>query len=115
MSVFARELEASGCHFVDVTSGQLDARQKIGFAPGFNLPFSNRVKKDTSMATMGVGMITNASQAEEAIRSGDADLIALARGVMDDPRWAWHAAQALGHEMTYSPNYQRCHPSVWSR
>ena len=115
MSVFARELEASGCHFVDVTSGQLDARQKIGFAPGFNLPFSNRVKKETSMTTMGVGMITNASQAEEAIRSGDADLIALARGVMDDPRWAWHAAQALGHEMTYSPNYQRCHPSVWSR
>lgn len=113
MSVFARELEARGCHFVDVTSGQLDSRQDIDFAPGFNLPFSNRVKQDTRMAAMAVGMITTPQQAEDALLSGEADLIALARAVMDNPRWLWHAARQLGDEINYVPGYQRCHPKVW--
>jgi 2,4-dienoyl-CoA reductase-like NADH-dependent reductase (Old Yellow Enzyme family) len=65
------------------------------------------------MAAMGVGMITTPTQAEEAISSGLADLIAIARGAMDDPRWTWHAARELGVDLGYVPNYQRCHPSVW--
>ena len=62
---------------------------------------------------MSVGMITTAQQAERIIADGNADMVALARGVMDDPRWAWHAARELGAETAYPPNYQRCHPSVW--
>ncbi|HAT52437.1 MAG TPA: oxidoreductase [Betaproteobacteria bacterium] len=113
MIVFAKELAQRGCHFVDVTSGQLDSRQQIQFAPGFNLPFSKKIKNEVMMAAMGVGMITTPKQAEEAISSGAADLIAIARGAMDDPRWAWHAAKELGVDLGYVPNYQRCHPSVW--
>jgi 2,4-dienoyl-CoA reductase-like NADH-dependent reductase (Old Yellow Enzyme family) len=115
MIAFAKELQIIGCDFVDVTSGQLDSRQQIEFAPGFNLPFSKRVKSDTSMAAMGVGMITTPAQAEEAITSGAADLVAIARAAMDDPRWSWRAAQELGVDITYAPNYQRCHPGVWKR
>jgi 2,4-dienoyl-CoA reductase-like NADH-dependent reductase (Old Yellow Enzyme family) len=116
MIIFARELENRGCHFVDVTSGQLDARQQIKLAPGFNLPFSKKVKIETKMAAMGVGMITTPIQAEEAIETGSADLIAIARGALDDPRWAWHAAKELNVDLeSYTPNYQRCHPTVWKR
>lgn len=62
---------------------------------------------------MAVGMITSGRQAEEIVAGGRADLIAIARGMMDDPRWAWHAARELGAEASYSSMYQRCHPSVW--
>jgi 2,4-dienoyl-CoA reductase-like NADH-dependent reductase (Old Yellow Enzyme family) len=62
---------------------------------------------------MAVGMITLARQAEEIIAGGKADLVAIARAMMDDPRWAWHAARELGAQALYAPNYQRCHPSIW--
>jgi 2,4-dienoyl-CoA reductase-like NADH-dependent reductase (Old Yellow Enzyme family) len=111
--VFARELKALGCDFVDVTSGQLDPRQQIPFRPGYNIPFAERVRKEAGVVVMGVGMITRPAQAEEVVVQGRADLVAIARAMMDDPRWAWHAARELGAEAPYAPNYQRCHPSVW--
>ncbi|MGD2138969.1 MAG: NADH:flavin oxidoreductase/NADH oxidase [Burkholderiales bacterium] len=113
MVAFARELKSRGCDFVDVTSGQIDPRQKIPFAPGYNVAFARRVKQEAGITAMSVGMITRAQQADEIISAGDADMVALARGVMDDPRWAWHAARALGADTAYPKNYQRCHPSVW--
>jgi NADPH2 dehydrogenase len=61
---------------------------------------------------MSVGLITTARQAEEIIASGKADLIALARGAMWDPRWAWHAAEELGAEAPYAPKTMPCHPSL---
>jgi 2,4-dienoyl-CoA reductase-like NADH-dependent reductase (Old Yellow Enzyme family) len=111
--VFARELKALGCDYIDVTSGQLDPRQQIPFAPGYNLPFAEKVKREAGVPVMAVGMITRARQAEEIVAGGKADLVAIARAMMDDPRWAWHAARELGAEAAYAPNYQRCHPSVW--
>lgn len=113
MVVFARELKSRGCDFVDVTSGQIDPRQKIPFAPGYNVEFARRARHEAGITAMSVGMITRARQAEQIIAAGDADMVALARGVMDDPRWAWHAARELGAETAYPKNYQRCHPSVW--
>lgn len=110
---FARGLKALGCDFLDVTSGQLDPRQQIPFAPGYNVPFSERVRREVSMVTMAVGMVTRAAQAEQIVAEGRADLVAIARAMMDDPRWAWHAARELGAQAPYAPNYQRCHPSVW--
>jgi 2,4-dienoyl-CoA reductase-like NADH-dependent reductase (Old Yellow Enzyme family) len=110
---FAKALQSRGCDFVDVTSGQIDPRQKIDFAPGYNAAFARRAKQEAGITTMSVGMITRPRQAEEIIASGDADLVALARGAMDDPRWAWHAARELGADTVYPRNYQRCHPSVW--
>lgn len=113
MVVFAKELKSRGCDFVDVTSGQIDPRQKIAFAPGYNVQFARRAKTEAGITAMSVGMITRARQAEQIIASGDADMVALARGAMDDPRWAWHAARELEAETAYPRNYQRCHPSVW--
>jgi 2,4-dienoyl-CoA reductase-like NADH-dependent reductase (Old Yellow Enzyme family) len=111
--VFARELKALGCDFVDVTSGQLDLRQKIPLAPGYNVPLAQKVKSETGIATMAVGLITKPHHAEQIVASGQADLVALARGMMDDPRWAWHAARELGAETAYAPNYIRCSPAQW--
>jgi 2,4-dienoyl-CoA reductase-like NADH-dependent reductase (Old Yellow Enzyme family) len=113
MVALARALKSIGCDFVDVTSGQLDPRQKIPFAPGLNVPFTRRIREEAGLAAMAVGMITRPQQAEDIVSSGGADLIAIARGVMDDPHWAWHAARDLGAETAYPMNYQRCHPSVW--
>jgi len=113
MVALAQSLKPLGCDFVDVTSGQLDPRQKIPFAPGLNVPFTKRVREEAGLKAMAVGMITRPQQAEEIVSTGGADMIAIARGVMDDPRWAWHAARELGAETDYPMNYQRCHPSVW--
>jgi 2,4-dienoyl-CoA reductase-like NADH-dependent reductase (Old Yellow Enzyme family) len=111
--ILARELKALGCDFMDVTSGQLDPRQQIPFAPGYNVPFAEKVKKESGLTVMAVGMISRARQAEEIVAAGRADLVALARGVMDNPRWAWHAARELGAEAPYASNYMRCSPAQW--
>ena len=111
--VFARELKKRGCDFVDASSGQLDPRQQIPFAPGYNVVFADKIRKEAGIATMAVGLITKPAQAEGIISSGKADLIAIARAAMDDPRWAWHAARELGGEVPYAPNYVRASPAVW--
>jgi len=110
---FAAELKARGCDFVDVTSGQLDPRQQIPMAPGYNVPFAEKVRKETGIAVMSVGMISRPRQAEDIVAGGKADLVAIARAMMDNPRWAWHAARELGAETPYAPNYVRCSPAVW--
>jgi 2,4-dienoyl-CoA reductase-like NADH-dependent reductase (Old Yellow Enzyme family) len=110
---FARELKALGCDFVDVSSGGNDPRQQIEVGPGYQVPFAARVREGAGLPTWAVGMITDPHQAEEIIAGGSADMVALARGVMFNPRWAWHAAEALGAETAYSRMYVRCHPSNW--
>ena len=110
--VLAKELKKLGCDYMDVSSGQLDARQKIPFAPGFNLQFAERVKKDSGITTMCVGLIHAAKQAEEAIASGKTDFVCMARGAMWDPRFAWHAAEELGAETQYHPRSAPAHPNM---
>ncbi len=111
--VFARELKSLGCDFIDVSSGALDPRQKIPLGPGYQVPFSDKIRKQAEIATWAVGMITKARQAEEIVAAGKADIVALARGMMFDPRWAWHAAEELGVETEYSKMYTRCVPAQW--
>jgi len=111
--ILARELKALGCDFIDVSSGQLDPRQQIPFAAGYNVPFAEQIKREAGIATMAVGMITRPRQAEAIVAEGRADLIAIARAIMDDPRWAWHAARELGAEAPYAANYARCSPAQW--
>ena len=99
---FARELKASGVDVVDCSSGGIQgsatAATKFSLprVPGFQLPFAERVRKETGVKTMAVGLILSAEQAEEALRAGRADLIAIAREALYDPNWPHHAAQALG-------------------
>ena len=111
--IYARELKALGCDFIDVSSGALDPRQKLTPGPGYQVPFSAQIRKQAGIKTWTVGMITKARQAEEIIVSGKADMVALARGMMYDPRWAWHAAEELGVETEYSKMYARCAPAQW--
>jgi len=111
--VFATAMKARGCDFFDVSSGALDPRQQIPMAPGYNVPFAEKVRKESGIAVMSVGMISRPRQAEDIVAGGKADLVAIARAMMDDPRWAWHAARELGAETPYAPNYVRCSPAVW--
>ncbi len=107
---FTHALKDLGCDFVDVTSGGLDPRQKIAVGPGYQVPFAEEVRRATGLHTWAVGMITEAQQAEQIIRDGQADMVALARGMMRDPRWAWHAADVLGAETPWSDMYARAAP-----
>jgi 2,4-dienoyl-CoA reductase-like NADH-dependent reductase (Old Yellow Enzyme family) len=111
--VYARALKSLGCDFIDVSSGALDPRQKIPFGPAYQVPFSARIRRQAGIATWTVGMITRARQAEEIIADGSADIVALGRGIMFDPRWAWHAAEELGVDTEYPRMYARCEPSQW--
>lgn len=111
--VFARELEQRGCDFVDVSSGGLVPTAQIKVEPGYQVPMAAAVRKAVGLPTWAVGMITAPEQAEAIVGSGQADMIALARAFLDDPRWVWHAAEALGADIAYPPQYERSRPALW--
>lgn len=112
---FSQALAARGCDYIDITSGGVDSRQKIETGPGYQVGFARAVRQAVHIPVMAVGMITDAQQAEAVIAEGDADFVMLARGMMDDPRWAWHAAQSLGADTAYPDQYVRCRPDYWTR
>lgn len=107
---FAHALEARGCDWLDVSSGGLSPLQQVTEGPGYQVPFGAAIKAETSLTVMTVGRITDPRQAEEIVAGGHADLVALARGMLYDPRWTWHAAAALGAEARYPNQYLRCRP-----
>lgn len=109
-AVFAAALKARGCDFIDISSGGLSPLQKIPLGPGYQVPFAERLRKEVGMPTIAVGLITEARQAEAIIASGQADMVALARGMLYDPRWPWHAAAELGAQVDAPPQYWRCQP-----
>jgi 2,4-dienoyl-CoA reductase-like NADH-dependent reductase (Old Yellow Enzyme family) len=112
---YAKKLEAAGCDFIDVSSGGNDPNQKIVLGPGYQVPFAEAIKKATSkMVVMAVGLITEAEQAEAIVAKGQADMVALARGFLDDPHWGWHAAYKLGAEVPVSVQYARATLKTWS-
>jgi 2,4-dienoyl-CoA reductase-like NADH-dependent reductase (Old Yellow Enzyme family) len=108
---FAKALEARGCAAIHVSSGGLDPRQQIPLGPGYQVPLARAVKQAVSMPVVTVGLITGYEQAEAIITTGDADLIALARGMLYDPRWPWHAAAHLGAQVKVPHQYLRSQPS----
>ncbi|TXH87942.1 MAG: NADH:flavin oxidoreductase/NADH oxidase [Rhodoferax sp.] len=109
-TALAHALKAAGCDFIHVSSGGVSPLQKITLGPGYQLPFARQIKAATGLATMGVGLITDPAQAEGVLQQGDADLVALARAFLYNPRWGWHAAAALGGEVPGFPAYWRCLP-----
>jgi NADPH2 dehydrogenase len=106
----AAELKRRGCDWIDCSSGGVSPQQKIALGPGYQVPFARRIRAEAGIATIGVGLITDTQQAETIVASGDADMIALARGMLYDPRWAWHAAATLGGEVNAPEQYWRCPP-----
>jgi 2,4-dienoyl-CoA reductase-like NADH-dependent reductase (Old Yellow Enzyme family) len=109
---FAKALKTRGVDWVDVSSGGVSPLQKIPLGPGYQVPFAESIKQATGVTTMAVGLITEARQAEEIVASGKADMVALARGMLYDPRWGWHAAAELGGEVAAPPQYWRSQPST---
>lgn len=110
---YARELRRIGFDYVCVTSGGLVSHARIPVAPGYQVPFAAKVRKETGISVRSVGMIVLPEQAEEIVASGKADMVALARGFLDDPRWVWHAAERLGAKLDLPPQYARSSPDAW--
>jgi 2,4-dienoyl-CoA reductase-like NADH-dependent reductase (Old Yellow Enzyme family) len=94
-----------------VSSGGLSPQQKIPVGPSYQVPLARAVKSATRMPVIAVGLITDFEQAEAVIGTGDADLIALARAILYDARWPWHAAAHLGAHVKAPPQYLRSQPS----
>jgi 2,4-dienoyl-CoA reductase-like NADH-dependent reductase (Old Yellow Enzyme family) len=107
---FAKELEKRGCDAVHVSSGGLHPAQMIPVGPGYQVPLARAVKSAVRMPVVAVGMITGFEQAEAIVGTGDADLVALARAMLYDPRWPWHAAAALGGHVPAPNQYLRSQP-----
>jgi len=103
--LLAQALGASGVDLVDCSSGGItgaSGRASIPPAPGYLVPFARRVRAEAGMSTMAVGLITGPEQANAIITEGDADLVAMARGLLADPNFPYRAASALGHPEPYS-------------
>jgi 2,4-dienoyl-CoA reductase-like NADH-dependent reductase (Old Yellow Enzyme family) len=109
--VLVKKLQALGCDWIDCSSGGASKSQKIPLGPGYQVPFSEKVRRETQAVTMTVGLITDPKHAEEIVASGKADMVALGRGIIWDGRWGWHAARALGAETPVPPQYLRCQPA----
>jgi 2,4-dienoyl-CoA reductase-like NADH-dependent reductase (Old Yellow Enzyme family) len=84
--------------------------QQIPVRPGYQVPLANTLRHETGLPTIAVGMITEPQQAEAILAGGQADLVALARGILFDPHWPWHAAAALGAQVEAPPQYWRSQP-----
>jgi NADPH2 dehydrogenase len=108
---FARALKARGVDWIDASSGGVSPKQKIALGPGYQVPFAEAIRRETGIVTMAVGLITEAKQAEDIVASGKADMVALARAMMYDPRWGWHAAAELGATVDAPPQYWRSQPA----
>ncbi|MEN5083850.1 NADH:flavin oxidoreductase/NADH oxidase [Bosea sp. TWI1241] len=108
---FAEALKARGVDFMHVSSGGLSAAQRIALAPGYQVPLARAVKQATGVPTMAVGLITDYEHAEAVVAGGDADMVALARGILFDPRWPWHAAAHLGATVKAPKQYLRSQPA----
>lgn len=110
---FSKALEAHGCGAVHVSSGGLDPRQNIPMGPSYQVPLARAVKQAVSVPVIAVGLIRDFEQAEAIVATGDADFVALARAMLYDPHWPWHAAAHLGATVEAPDQYLRSQPSQY--
>jgi 2,4-dienoyl-CoA reductase-like NADH-dependent reductase (Old Yellow Enzyme family) len=110
----AKALKGAGLDYIDVSSANITPESRWPTDPGFNVPFAERVRREAGIASRAVGMITSPKQAEAIVADGKADMVALARGFLDDPHWAWHAAIELGADVHRPQQYARTAPKLWS-
>ena len=110
--VFCRELKSLGCDLIHVSSGGLDQRQQIVAGPGYQTDLAAHLRAAVEIPVMAVGQITDPIQAETIVRTGQADMVALARGMLWDPRWVWKAAVALSAEIELPAPYARANPAL---
>ena len=106
----AKILRDHAVDLIDCSSGGLVPYAKIPLGPGYQVPFSERIRKEAGIATGAVGLITEPAQADAIIQSGQADIVLLARQLLRDPYWPMHAAEALGHAVSAPLQYLRAFP-----
>ena len=106
----ACELRTLGADFIHVSSGGVSPQQVIPVGPGYQVHLAQAVKTVSGLPTMAVGLITQPEQAEAVLQAGQADLVAIARAALYDPRWGWHAAAALGAQLPAQRQYWRSTP-----
>jgi 2,4-dienoyl-CoA reductase-like NADH-dependent reductase (Old Yellow Enzyme family) len=107
---FAKALEDRGCSAVHVSSGGLTPAQQIPVGPSYQVPLARAVKAATSLPVIAVGLITEFEQAEAIVATGDADIVAIARAILYNPRWPWHAAAHFGAKVKAPNQYLRSQP-----
>lgn len=112
---FAKETKARGADFIHVSGGGLSAKQTIPVGPSYQVPMARAVKEASGLPTIAVGLITEPEQAEAIVSTGEADMIGMARGILYDPRWPWHAAAALGATVKAPNQYLRSQPRQYSK
>ena len=110
---WASALRTEGLDFICTSSGGVTADTRNPNAAGYNVGLSEQILREAKIPTRAVGLITTARQAEEIVASGKADMVALARAILDDPHWGWRAAQELGAEVFIPPQYLRAGPKFW--
>jgi 2,4-dienoyl-CoA reductase-like NADH-dependent reductase (Old Yellow Enzyme family) len=108
----AKTLKAAGFDYVDISSGGISPDARTPTTPGYNVDIAGQVRA-TGIATRTVGLIVTAQQAETIVSEGKADMVALARAVLDNPHWAWHAAASLGVDIKRPNQYLRAAPAFW--
>jgi 2,4-dienoyl-CoA reductase-like NADH-dependent reductase (Old Yellow Enzyme family) len=109
--VLAKALKLRDCSFIHVSSGGVSPLQKIPTEPGYQVGFAEQIRRESALPTIAVGLITDPEHAESIITSGQADMVAIARGILYDPHWPWHAAAQLGASVEVPPQYLRSQPS----
>ena len=112
--VLAGELNKIGVDYVALSSGSaVPGRTHPPIVRGYQVGYSEQVRRESGAVTMAVGMILDAFQAEEILNSGKADLIAVGRAFLDNPRWGWHAANLLGAPDVYPKPHVSARPEMW--
>lgn len=106
----SKALKARGCAAIHVSTGGVSPEQAIKIGPGYQVPYAQRVKAEVGLPTIAVGLITEAEQAESIVAGGEADAVSLARAMLYDPRWPWHAAAKLGAQVRAPKQYWRAPP-----
>ena len=104
---FARLVKAEGIDLLDVSSGGNDPRQQIPLGPGYQVAFADRIRRETGLATGAVGMITDPAQADQIIRTHQADVVLLARELLREPYWPLRAAADLHQPGSWPVQYER--------
>lgn len=108
--LFVQALQERGCDFIHVSSGGVSPEQKIPLGPGYQVHLAEEIKQHCNIPVIAVGLITDAQQAEDIITAAKADAVAIARGILYDPHWPWHAAAQLGATVQAPKQYWRSQP-----
>lgn len=111
--VFARAAKERGVDYICASSGGISLKASIPLGPGYQVALAQRIRREAGIATRAVGLIADPHQAERIVSSGEADMVAMARAFLDNPRWVWHAAEALGATAAYPLQYARARADAW--